>query len=282
MNPIAIVTDSGTDVPEALCHRWDIHVLPLLVQYEAMTCRDRVDITVQQVLDRLDLEIPKTSMPTLGDAVALLESLRDQGYKEALAVTISSGLSGTCQMLRLAAEDIEGMDLRVVDSRSIGIGAGALVIRAAELAAQGMGLDALEQSVEAMTRNIHVFFTMETLQYLQKGGRIGKMSAAVGNLLSVRPVITCNKEGVLQTVQKVRGNSAALEAAVSQTVKAVGNQKRFRLFVAHADAAKRARTAAEILKTRLPNAEEILLAEIGPALAVHSGPGLLGMGVQLL
>ena len=282
MNPIAIVTDSGTDVPEALCHRWDIHVLPLLVQYEAMTCRDRVDITVQQVLDRLDLEIPKTSMPTLGDAVALLESLRDQGYKEALAVTISSGLSGTCQMLRLAAEDIEGMDVRVVDSRSIGIGAGALVIRAAELAAQGMGLDALEQSVEAMTRNIHVFFTMETLQYLQKGGRIGKMSAAVGNLLSVRPVITCNKEGVLQTVQKVRGNSAALEAAVSQTVKAVGNQKRFRLFVAHADAAKRARTAAEILKTRLPNAQEILLAEIGPALAVHSGPGLLGMGVQLL
>ena len=124
MNPIAIVTDSGTDVPEALCHRWDIHVLPLLVQYEAMTCRDRVDITVQQVLDRLDLEIPKTSMPTLGDAVALLESLRDQGYKEALAVTISSGLSGTCQMLRLAAEDIEGMDVRVVDSRSIGIGAG--------------------------------------------------------------------------------------------------------------------------------------------------------------
>ena len=282
MNPIAIVTDSGSDVPEALCHRWDIHVLPLLVQYEAMTCRDRVDITVQQVLDRLDLEIPKTSMPTLGDAVALLESLRDQGYKEALAVTISSGLSGTCQMLRLAAEDIEGMDVRVVDSRSIGIGAGALVIRAAELAAQGMGLDALEQSVEAMTRNIHVFFTMETLQYLQKGGRIGKMSAAVGNLLSVRPVITCNKEGVLQTVQKVRGNSAALEAAVSQTVKAVGNQKRFRLFVAHADAAKRARTAAEILKTRLPNAEDILLAEIGPALAVHSGPGLLGMGVQLL
>lgn len=282
MNPIAIVTDSGTDVPEALCHRWDIHVLPLLVQYEAMTCRDRVDITVQQVLDRLDLEIPKTSMPTLGDAVALLESLRDQGYKEALAVTISSGLSGTCQMLRLAAEDIEGMDVRVVDSRSIGIGAGALVIRAAELAAQGMGLDALEQSVEAMTRKIHVFFTMETLQYLQKGGRIGKMSAAVGNLLSVRPVITCNKEGVLQTVQKVRGNSAALEAAVSQTVKAVGDQKRFRLFVAHADAAKRARTAAEILKTRLPNAEDILLAEIGPALAVHSGPGLLGMGVQLL
>lgn len=282
MNPIAIVTDSGTDVPEALCHRWDIHVLPLLVQYEAMTCRDRVDITVQQVLDRLDLEIPKTSMPTLGDAVALLESLRDQGYKEALAVTISSGLSGTCQMLRLAAEDIEGIDVRVVDSRSIGIGAGALVIRAAELAAQGMGLDALEQSVEAMTRKIHVFFTMETLQYLQKGGRIGKMSAAVGNLLSVRPVITCNKEGVLQTVQKVRGNSAALEAAVSQTVKAVGDQKRFRLFVAHADAAKRARTAAEILKTRLPNAEDILLAEIGPALAVHSGPGLLGMGVQLL
>lgn len=282
MNPIAIVTDSGTDVPEALCHRWDIHVLPLLVQYEAMTCRDRVDITVQQVLDRLDLEIPKTSMPTLGDAVALLESLRDQGYKQALAVTISSGLSGTCQMLRLAAEDIEGMDVRVVDSRSIGIGAGALVIRAAELAAQGMGLDALEQSVEAMTRNIHVFFTMETLQYLQKGGRIGKMSAAVGNLLSVRPVITCNKEGVLQTVQKVRGNSAALEAAVSQTVKAVGNQKRFRLFVAHADAAKRARTAAEILKARLPNAEEILLAEIGPALAVHSGPGLLGVGVQML
>ena len=221
-------------------------------------------------------------MPTLGDAVALLESLRDQGYKQALAVTISSGLSGTCQMLRLAAEDIEGMDGRVGDSRSLGIGAGALVIRAAELAAQGMGLDALEQSVEAMTRNIHVFFTMETLQYLQKGGRIGKMSAAVGNLLSVRPVITCNKEGVLQTVQKVRGNSAALEAAVSQTVKAVGNQKRFRLFVAHADAAKRARTAAEILKTRLPNAEEILLAEIGPALAVHSGPGLLGMGVQLL
>lgn len=282
MNPIAIITDSGTDVPEELCRRWNVHVLPLLIQYEAMTCRDRVDITAQQVLDRLDLEIPKTSMPSLGEAVSLLEDLQAQGFDRVLAVTISSGLSGTCQMMRLAASDVENMDVRVVDSKSIGIGAGALVLRAAELAEQGMGLDALEKTLNLMTSQTQIFFTMETLKYLQKGGRIGKMSATVGNLLSVRPVITCTEDGVLQTVQKVRGSSAAMEAAVAQTVRAAQGMNRFRLLVAHADAAQRAKTAAEILRTRLPQAEELILSEIGPALSVHSGPGLVGMGVQAL
>ena len=262
------------------------HVLPLIVRHGNLEWRDGEKTTAEMFkLVKESGELPKTSQPPVGDLLDIFTSLAEQG-KKVIGIFVDGVLSGTCQTARMAArqvmQEIPGADIRIFDSLTAATPISGLALDVLQKADEGASMDELEAFINDAITRTETCFSVSTLEYLQKGGRIGKMSAAVGNLLSVRPVITCNKEGVLQTVQKVRGNSAALEAAVSQTVKAVGDQKRFRLFVAHADAAKRARTAAEILKTRLPNAEDILLAEIGPALAVHSGPGLLGMGVQLL
>ena len=279
MNKIAILIDSGTDVPQEYVEKYGMYMLSLNIQYEDACYRDRVDITPQEVMDRLETEIPKTSLPSPAETQELLKKIYDDGYRQVLAVTISSGLSGTNNMLRLMAEECEeGMDVRVIDTKNIGIGAGVTAIRAAELVAEGKTLDETVEALNAMIPNTKVFFCVDTLKYLQKGGRIGLVTAKVGTLLGIRPIISCNEEGIYYTVQKARGVKAALTGALDQVVKAAEGFKKVRLLVAHAGAEERARLMAEELGKRIKG--EIIFAPVSPALVVHTGPGLLGVGVQ--
>ena len=279
MKNIAILTDSGTNVPQEYVERYGIHVLPLGINYAALSYRDRVDITAEQVIDRLDLEVPKTSLPSVEEVLFTLRQIRAQGIRQVLAVTISSGLSGTYSMFRMVAKEFEELDVRVIDTRNIGIGAGAAVIRAAELAARGLGLDDVEKRIRSGLQRTRVFFCVDTLKYLQKGGRIGLVTAAVGSLLGIRPVISCNDDGVYYMVKKARGAKAALDAAMDQVVRLAEGQSRFDLLVAHAGAEKRANAAAAALAEKLPNHRTLIFTPVSPALVVHTGPGLVGIGI---
>lgn len=276
---IAILIDSGTDVPQEYVDKYGMYMLPLNIQYQDGCYRDRVDITPEQVMDRLETEIPKTSLPSPAEAQALLQQIYDDGYRQVIAVTISSGLSGTNNLLRLIAEDCkEDMDIRIIDTKNIGIGAGVTAIRAAELAAEGKSMDEIVDTLNTLIANTKVFFCVDTLKYLQKGGRIGLVTAKVGTLLGIRPIISCNSEGIYYTVEKARGVKAALTGALDQVVRAAEGFSKVRLLVAHAGAEERARLMSQELKKRI-NAD-IIFAPISPALVVHAGPGLLGVGIQ--
>ncbi|GGI65609.1 MULTISPECIES: DegV family protein [Enterococcus] len=279
---IALLVDSGTDVPQEVMDRYGIYMIPLQIIYKERTYTDKLEISPEEVYRRLEEEVPSTSLPDGAQIQAILEQIKADGYEKLLIVTISSGLSGTYNVLRLIGQDVEGLAVHVLDTKSIGIGAGLQAIRAAELIDSGLTFEALIAQLDKEIVQNKVLFNVATLEYLQKGGRIGLVTSIIGTALKLNPTISCNEEGVYHTVAKSRGRKRSIDKLVEIAVEFVGNHEEFRLAVAQGDAYEEGLQLKAKLEERLPNAKEILFGTISPALVVHTGPGLLGMGIQVI
>ncbi|GAX48441.1 DegV family protein [Pseudolactococcus reticulitermitis] len=279
---IAILVDSGCDVPETLAQADNLYVIPLKIIYQDAEYTDKLDITAEEIYDRLPTEIPKTSLPEGAYIQTVFEQIVADGYEKVLAITISSGLSGTFNSIRLVAENFPMLDTFMFDTKNIGIGAGAHAIRAAELIDSGSSFDAITKILANGVKNSKIFFSVATLEYLQKGGRIGLVSSIVGNMLNLNPIISCNDDGIYYTVAKSRGRKKSLEKSVKLVKDFVGNHQKVRLFVAHGNAAKEALILVDALKAAIPQAIDVLYGQISPALVVHTGPGLIGIGAHIL
>lgn len=279
---IALLVDSGTDVPQEVMDRYGIYMIPLQIIYKERTYTDKLEISPEEVYRRLEEEVPSTSLPDGAQIQAILEQIKADGYEKLLIVTISSGLSGTYNVLRLIGQDVEGLAVHVLDTKSIGIGAGLQAIRAAELIDSGLTFEALIAQLDKEIVQNKVLFNVATLEYLQKGGRIGLVTSIIGTALKLNPTISCNEDGVYHTVAKSRGRKRSIDKLVEIAVEFVGNHQEFRLAVAQGDAYEEGLQLKAKLEERLPNAKEILFGTISPALVVHTGPGLLGMGIQVI
>lgn len=279
---IALLVDSGTDVPAEIMSQYGMYMLPLQIIYKDRTYTDKVDITAEEIYQRLPQEIPSTSLPDGETINKIFDRIKADGYEKVLAVTISSGLSGTYNVVRLMGEQRNDLDIFVLDTKNIGIGAGLQAIRAAELLTEGITWqDLKEQLLQEVVRN-KVFFNVATLEYLQKGGRIGLVASILGNALKLNPIISCNDEGIYYTVAKSRGRKKSLDKTIDLVKQYIGNHKQFRLAVAQGDALAEAKEMKTRLEQEFPQVKEIFFGQISPALVVHTGPGLLGVGVQLL
>ncbi|WP_368251005.1 DegV family protein [Enterococcus sp. 2201sp1_2201st1_B8_2201SCRN_220225] len=279
---IAILADSGSDVPQDFSQAHHVYTLPLKVIYPDREYTDKVDISSQEVIDRMPGEIPKTSLPDGASIVAVFDEIKAAGYEKVIAVTISSGLSGTYNMVQMMAKDYEGLDIFVLDTKNIGIASGLQAIRAVELVESGLDFETICQKLAAEVFQNKVFFNVATLEYLQKGGRIGLVTAIFGTALKLNPIISCNEEGVYYTVAKSRGRKKSLAKSLELVKDFAGKSQKYRLAVAHAGAKEEAQEMMKRLTALLPNAVEQYFGEISPALVVHTGPGLLGVGVQVL
>ena len=279
---IAILVDSGTDVPPEFVKEHNIFVAPLKIIYKDGEYEDRLDITPQEIYDRLETEIPTTSLPSTERVISLFDRMVEQGYDTVLIITISSGLSGTHNMIRMLAEQYAKLAYHMVDTKNIGIGAGQQAMLAAELIAKGEGLDSILDKLQTSIQESRIFFCLDTLEYLAKGGRIGKVSALLGSLLKMRPVITCNPEGIYETVAKVRGSAQALSKAISLAATEAGKHLRYSIAVAHGSAVEEANRVMEELKRLVPKGVNYIRTDISPALSVHTGPGIIGITVQAL
>ncbi|MCI1134452.1 DegV family protein [Enterococcus gallinarum] len=279
---IALLVDSGTDVPAEIMSQYGMYMLPLQIIYKDRTYTDKVDITAEEIYQRLPQEIPSTSLPDGETINKIFDRIKADGYEQVLAVTISSGLSGTYNVVRLMGEQRNDLDIFVLDTKNIGIGAGLQAIRAAELLNEGVTWQELkEQLLQEVVRN-KVFFNVATLEYLQKGGRIGLVASILGNALKLNPIISCNDEGIYYTVAKSRGRKKSLDKTVELVKQYIGNHKQFRLAVTSGDALAEAKEMKTRLEQEFPQVKEIFFGQISPALVVHTEPGLLGVGVQLL
>ena len=279
---MAILVDSGCDVPTTLAQANNIYEIPLKIIYETESFTDKVTITAEEIYDRLPIEIPKTSLPEGAVIQEIFKKIIADGYEQLIAITISSGLSGTFNSIRLIAQDFPQLETFMFDTKNIGIGAGSHAIKAAELIAQGASFEEITNNLSHSTDKSKIFFSVATLEYLQKGGRIGLVSAVLGNALKLNPIITCNEAGVYHTVAKSRGRKKSLEKTVSLVKEFVGNHQNVRLLVAHGNAEQEALALVDVLKKEIPQANDILVDQISPALVVHTGPGLIGLGAQLL
>lgn len=281
MNPqkIGIVVDSGCDVPQSLREQYDIRVLPLKILYPEGEYQDQVTITAQQVYDRFPGEIPKTSLPDGGTIEAVLEQAKKDGYEKVLVICISSGLSGTYNMVRIVCDEQEDLDTFVLDTRNISFGSGIFAVMAAKWIEMGISWEELKDKLSRRGPDSKVFFCVDTLEYLRKGGRLGLVAAIVGSALHLKPIISCNSDGVYYIAGKAIGRKKSilrmLEMAVAKANASGGSV----ISMLNGDAADE----AAMLKPQLLSATgcEALLAEeqISPALVVHTGPGLLGIHV---
>jgi DegV family protein with EDD domain len=277
---IAILTDSGSDVPAEIVKSMGIFVLPLQVNYKAKSYSDGVDIDAQTIYENLTTEVPTTSLPTgqvVADTIATIEK---QGYTHILAVVLSAGLSGTCNMIRLMAENSK-LPMKVIDTKNIGIGSGLSVIKAAQWANEGFTFIDLADKVTHIIDNTKVFFVLNTLEYLQKGGRIGKVSAFVGQTLDLKPIITCNEEGIYTTVTKVRGRKGSLTRIKEIACSTVEGASKINIAFAHGNAWDELSKIKEDVLSRLNNVKDVYVGPVSPALGVHTGPGLIGIAVQI-
>ncbi len=278
---IAILTDSGTDVPVEFARTHNIFTLPLSIQFSDGLYLDGVTITPEEVYRRLPHEIPKTSLPSSEGILHTLQQIQESGYDTLFIITISSALSGTFNLMRLTARDVPELDCRLIDTRNIGIGAGFTVMRAAEMIADGASADEIEAKLQELVKSTKVFFCLPTLEYLAKGGRIGRVTATVGSLLDVRPIISCNEDGIYYTVQKARGAVRALSATL-QNAKDYAANHVFHLAIAHGGVPELAAHVEAQLAGLISSAKSYVRTQVSPALGVHTGPGLIGVGVQRL
>lgn len=278
---IAIITDSGTDVPEKFVKKYGMYVVPLLVNYGDISYRDGIDIDVTQICDKLRIEIPKTSLPSIDVIRETFEQVIRDGFTKAIVVTISSGLSGTFNAMRIASQMYEDrLDVRLIDTLNIDIGAGFTAIRAGELIEQGFSLDAIVERLDDAVKNTKVFFCVKTLEFLRKGGRIGLVAGAVGSMLDIKPIMSCNEDGVYYAVAKTRGRKKSLQRALREAVAYSKQFNSYNIAVVNVQCQDEADMIESKIREVFPGIKEVFLSAISPALIVHTGPGLIGVGVQ--
>lgn len=274
---IGIITDSTCDIPREFLNKLGIKVLPLRIVYQGREYRDGVDITAEAVYAHLEQEVPTTSLPSPQDAESLLLSMKEQGYTHVLVIHLSSGLSGTGQMIGTVAEQIDGMTVKVIDSKSISMGLGFIVMEAARAVQAKMNFEAVCNLVSSVRDRLSVYFVLSTLEYLKKGGRIGKVSGTIGELLQLKPIITVNKEGIYTTFAKVRGKKQALDRLVGIAKEHI-SKAASQIAVCYGGAQEE---AAYIIKQigQLANVKELITSSVSPVIGVHTGPGTVGFAV---
>lgn len=279
---IALLTDSCADIPQTLVHRYDIYVVPLKLIFSDGEYADGVDITPTEVYRRLPQEIPKTTLPG-GDMVEqAFARIKQAGYAKVLAINLSSGLSGTGNLVRLIGQQTVGLEVAAFDTLSGSLGIGMTVIQAARWIEEGWPWSELLRAMPALIRNTHVFFCVDTLEYLRKGGRIGKIAAVAGTLLQIKPIISFAPDGELISVAKMRGRKAAMQKMVQMATACVPRGVPFNLAVAHGDAPAELKEIREMAQKSLPDHLHLMEGEIDCTLGAYVGPHLLGVGVQIL
>ena len=259
-----------------------MYVAPLTIIYKDAEYRDGIDIRPEDVYARFSEEIPSTSLPSPSVVAEIFKQIKADGYEKVIAVAISSGLSGTYETIRSFGPAPEGLETCYVDTKNIGIGSGFSAIRAGELIEKGLPFAEVCREVENAAQHTKLFFCVSTLEYLRKGGRIGLVAAVLGTILDLKPVISCNEAGVYYTVAKARGRKKSLTAALEQAVDFAAGAEEYNITVMHGDAEDEADALLRVLKARLPNHRISIEGQITPALVVHTGPGLIGIGVQCL
>lgn len=282
---IALLTDSCADLSHQLVEENHIYMVPLRILCTDGEYADGVDIFGKDIYARLHAgELPQTSLPAGESIEKILRQIVMDGYDGVAAVMLSSGLSGTYNLVRLIGEECRGMlPVKVFDSVSGSLGMGLTLLQAAEDIRSGMGWQELtERRIPQLIAGSHPFFSVDTLEYLQKGGRIGKVTATAGMLLQIKPILTFAEDGQLTSVAKVRGRHQVIDKLVDLAVKSCGGHRRYNLAVANGGAPGEMELVRQKLTAALPDYDHIWEGEIDGTLSVYIGDGVLGAAVQVL
>jgi DegV family protein with EDD domain len=271
----AIVVDSTADFPEAPQRFANWRVVPLYVRFGDESYKDYVELEPAAFYARLRTatETPSTSQPTPGDFLAVYEEL--VGYERILSLHIAGKLSGTIESARTAARLLGGDRVRTLDSQSASAAIAMLGLAIQRRLERGASDDEVDELVERYRQEAGLLFTVDTLEYLARGGRIGRARAWAGELLNIKPILTI-KDGEVVPVKRVRGNRKAFLEFESAFTSSTRDASSLRVGIAQADAPERAKALAELVRRTRPAAQLELVTTLGPVVGAHAGPGTVG------
>ena len=271
---VRIVTDSASDLPQSLCDELSIDVVPLSIRFGDEEFVDRVELTTDAFWRKIagTQQLPETAAPSVGAFEETFRRLGDDGADGIICVNLSAAMSATMQSAQVAAKALDGIcPTEVFDSKTVSMAQGDLVLHAARRAKEGADIDTILAELEDRRGRLKLLATLDTLEYLRKGGRIGGAQAMLGSMLSIKPVITV-ADGIVQPVGKVRTRSKALRFIADRLTPGTVEQ----VYVLHA-AAPDIDEFLALLEPIVPRSE-IMVEQIGPVVGVHAGPRVIAIG----
>jgi DegV family protein with EDD domain len=273
---LRIVTDSTADLSEELRREYRIEMVPLTVQFGSESHKDVVEMSIDDFWAKLktDPHHPKTAQPAPGDFLGVYQRLHAEGH-EILSIHLSEKLSGTVNSGRIAAQMLPEVQITVVDTHSVSLGLGMMCIQAARMARDGKSAAEIVAWLADTAKRTYILFTLDTLDFLQKNGRVGKAQALIGGLLGIKPILEI-ADGAVEPADKVRGKSKVLSRTLELLEERVPAGRRIMLGVVHAQVPEEAAAWVGEVKKRYTVAETFV-APIGPVIATNAGPGAIGI-----
>ena len=277
MGKIAILTDSGSEITPKIAEEYGIELIPLQINYSDVSYDDYT-VEPKYIYENIDREVPKTSIPSIGDIVNKLNEIKNKGFDKIICISISSKLSGMYNAFMLAKDQVKDVQVEVFDSKNISIGTGFFAIFARKLIDEGFSLESIIETMKSKIKDSVPVITLDTLKYLSLGGRIGKITGIVGNLLNLKLIISCNEDGEYYTVEKNRGTMKNINHAIDIVKKELNGIKDYYLVLLNGDNKNAMEIAKDSMKDLIEGAKFYYEGQIVPTLSIHTGPGLFGIG----
>lgn len=281
---IALLTDSTADLTAEMRAGKPIYTVPLKIICQDGEFSDGVDIFASDIYQRLRRgELPRTSLPEGGSVSDTLDQIRADGYDKVIALMLSGGLSGTYNMVRLQAAQREDLEVVAFDSNCGSLGLGIMVLQLWEEIQAGADWDTLISTrVPHLIQNTYALFSVDTLEYLYKGGRIGKVAAMAGTMLSIKPIITFADDGHLQSIAKVRGRRQVQDKILDLLRQKFQPGRRYNLGIANGGAPEEMAELSAKVRAAFPDYEHCWEGAMDATLSVYIGDGVVGAGIQYL
>ncbi|KXS50093.1 DegV family protein [Halanaerobium congolense] len=280
---IAIVTDSTCDLPAEFMEKYSIEFVPLIVHFKEDTYYDKIDLDSDKLFSMMENsdELPTTSQPSVGLFIEKYQKLAAE-YDQIISIHISSALSGTLESARLAAQQVEDIAVEVIDSKSTSSGLGFLVLLAAEMIESGKSVEEIKETLSVEREKLTIYFTVNELTYLEKGGRIGKAQAFLGSIFNFNPILELSTEvGEITPKEKIRGYKKTNQKMIELALEAAGNSDQVNFAYVYGEESDNFLQFKELFAAELQKQNQykynILENKIGTVLSSHTGPLVYGI-----
>ncbi len=273
---VKIVAATSAGLEPAIAEKLDITVVPLRVHFGTETLRDGVDITINEFLERLatSKQFPTTSQPPAGDFLVVYKKLRSQGH-DVLVVVLSNKLSGTVMSANTAKQQLADERVTVLDTLNVACGEALLVTEAAHLAQAGKSVPEIVARLEAMRQKVRLFFAVDTLEYLAKGGRVSNAQAFIGSVLQMKPILMVDN-GLVEGYERIRTTSKAHARLRTIVEEGLQNKSDKRIAIMYTSIKETAHALADELCAK-HHLSDVPILTISPSVSAHTGPGALGV-----